>query len=104
MRGILLDWLMEVAGEYRFKRETYYLAISHIDRYLMTQTVERDAFQLIGLAALSVAVKTEEIKVLKLEELAKAADYAYDEDAIRKAEMNLLKTLKWKIYPTTPYH
>ncbi|CAG9318909.1 unnamed protein product [Blepharisma stoltei] len=104
MRGILLDWLMEVSGEYRFKRETYYLAMSYVDRYLLQKQVEKDVFQLIGLAALAIAVKAEEIKTLKLEDLAKAADYAFDENEIRKMEIQLLAQLQWKIYPITPFH
>lgn len=34
MRAILLDWMMEVACEFAMKRQTYYLAINYIDRYL----------------------------------------------------------------------
>jgi hypothetical protein len=34
MRGILLNWLTEVSADFNFKRDTYYLAINYIDRYL----------------------------------------------------------------------
>uniref|UniRef100_A0A182T734 Cyclin N-terminal domain-containing protein n=1 Tax=Anopheles maculatus TaxID=74869 RepID=A0A182T734_9DIPT len=34
MRAILLDWLNEVCEVYKLHRETYYLAVDYIDRYL----------------------------------------------------------------------
>lgn len=34
VRAILFDWLMEICSEFRFFRETYYLAISIFDRFL----------------------------------------------------------------------
>lgn len=34
MRAILVDWLVEVAEEYKLSSETLYLAVSYIDRYL----------------------------------------------------------------------
>ena len=34
MRGILLNWLTEVSADFNFKRDTYYLSINYIDRYL----------------------------------------------------------------------
>jgi cyclin-A len=33
MRAILVDWLIEVAEEYKLSSETLYLAVSYIDRY-----------------------------------------------------------------------
>ena len=34
MRAILLDWLIEVCEVYRLHRETFYLAVDFIDRFL----------------------------------------------------------------------
>lgn len=34
MRGILMNWLTEVCVDFMFKRDTYYLAVNYIDRYL----------------------------------------------------------------------
>jgi len=42
MRGILLNWLTEVCFDFMFKRDTYYLAINYIDRYLSkTQGIKK---------------------------------------------------------------
>lgn len=34
MRAILLDWILEVADEFRFVRETFHLACTYIDLFL----------------------------------------------------------------------
>lgn len=34
MRSVLFDWMMEVCTEFKLKRETYYLAMNYVDKYL----------------------------------------------------------------------
>lgn len=34
MVAILFDWLIEVAHSFNFKRETFYLAMNYVERYL----------------------------------------------------------------------
>lgn len=49
MRSILLDWIMDVCEAYHLHRETMYLAIDYLDRYLATQNnVLKNHLQLIG--------------------------------------------------------
>jgi G1/S-specific cyclin-E1 len=50
MRTILLDWLVEVCEVYRQHRETFYLAVDFIDRYLSkTRDMPKTRLQLIGM-------------------------------------------------------
>jgi len=60
MRRILIEWLIEVHGEYDLKSETLYLTINLIDRYLSKRIVPKSDFQLLGVTALWVAAKYEE--------------------------------------------
>ncbi len=49
MRSILLDWVMDVCEAYHLHRETLYLAVDYLDRYLATQNnVLKNHLQLIG--------------------------------------------------------
>ena len=49
MRAILFDWLVEVCEVYRLHRETFYLAVDFIDRYLgSTTNMPKTRVQLIG--------------------------------------------------------
>ena len=45
MRGILVDWLVEVAEEYKLSSNTLYLSVLYIDRCLSIQPVARTQLQ-----------------------------------------------------------
>lgn len=55
MRSILIDWMVEVVDEYRLKRETFFLAVNYVDRYLSLFNIVRSNLQLVGTAALFIA-------------------------------------------------
>ena len=55
MRTILVDWLVEVAEEYKLVADTLYLAISYVDRFLSANALSRDKLQLLGVAAMLIA-------------------------------------------------
>lgn len=105
MRAILLDWLVEISYAYRLHRETWYLALEYMDRFLTCskQQMRVDRLQLIGMTSLFLAAKVEEIYPPKLKELAAHMEsYSLDnEDAISQFELFMLKTLNWEISPVT---
>lgn len=55
MRVILVDWLVEVAEEYKLCSETIYLAVNYLDRFLSCMSVLRAKLQLVGTAAILLA-------------------------------------------------
>ena len=55
MRNILVDWLVEVAEEYKLHRETLMLSVNYIDRFLSKMSVNRKKLQLVGAAAMFLA-------------------------------------------------
>jgi len=55
MRTILIEWLVEVAEEYKMHNATLYLAVSFIDRFLSLMSVVRSKLQLVGTAAMFIA-------------------------------------------------
>lgn len=61
MRTILADWLVEVHHKFELMPETLYLTINVIDRYLSMETVLRRELQLVGVSAMLIASKYEEI-------------------------------------------
>ncbi|TSK31505.1 G1/S-specific cyclin-E2 [Bagarius yarrelli] len=102
MRAVLLDWLMEVSEAYRLHRQTFYLAQDFFDRFMLTQDdTEKERLQLIGITALFIASKIEEIYPPKLTELAYVTDGACHEEEILQMELIMLKTLNWDLYPET---
>ncbi len=61
MRGILVDWLIEVTEEFKLEPQTLYLSMSISDRFLSSMSVARSKLQLVGTASLYLAAKFEEI-------------------------------------------
>ncbi|XP_014676422.1 PREDICTED: G1/S-specific cyclin-E-like isoform X2 [Priapulus caudatus] len=102
MRAILLDWLIEVCEVYKLHRETYYLAVDYIDRYLTVETnIPKQQLQLIGITALFLASKLEEIYPPKLTEFAYVTDGACKDNEILDKELVMLKKLNWDLTPMT---
>jgi len=77
MRSILIDWLVEVAEEYKLQNETLYLAVSFIDRFLSHMSVLRGKLQLVGTAAMFIASKYEEIYPPEVSEFVYITDDTY---------------------------
>ena len=56
MRGILVDWLVEVAEEYKLVPDSLYLTVAYLDRFLsMCSPVKKHQLQLVGVACMIVA-------------------------------------------------
>lgn len=55
VRGVLIDWLVEVAEEYKLLSDTLYLTVSYIDRFLSTNAIERRRLQLLGVSSMLIA-------------------------------------------------
>jgi len=103
MRAILLDWLIEVCEVYRLHRETFYLAVDFIDRFLgSAPAVPKNRLQLIGVTCLFIGAKIEEIYPPKLQEFAYVTDGACTEEEILQMELMILKGLNWGLSPMTP--
>ncbi|KAJ1849859.1 Cyclin-A2 [Coemansia sp. RSA 2708] len=99
MRPILVDWLMEVAADYRMHRQTLHLTVQFLDRFLAhTQiVVEPGMLQCYGTACLAIAMKAEEQRVPTLTELTDFSKDAFTRDQLRQAELDVLVALRWRL-------
>jgi G2/mitotic-specific cyclin-B, other len=61
MRAILIDWFIDVHARFKLRPETLHLAVNLVDRFLVLHRVPRHDLQLVGIAALFIACKHEEI-------------------------------------------
>ncbi|GBG78114.1 hypothetical protein CBR_g26051 [Chara braunii] len=100
MRGILIDWLVEVAEEYKLMSDTLYLTISYVDRYLTSNIVPRSRLQLLGVACMLIAAKYEEIYAPQVEEFCYITDNTYRREEVLEMERSVLKNLRFEL--TTP--
>lgn len=103
MRSILVDWIMEVCEVYRLRRMTFYLAVDYIDRYLsLKPATPKQHLQLVGISALFIAAKLEEIYPPKLKEFSYVCDGACSDEDILNCEILILNSLIWDVNPMTP--
>lgn len=93
MRCILVDWLVEVHLKFKMVPESLYITVQIIDRYLELKQVRRSKLQLVGVAALLIAAKYEEIYPPQLKELVYITDKAYNKQEILEMEAEILTTL-----------
>ncbi|KAG9436706.1 cyclin-A2 [Apis mellifera carnica] len=102
MRSILVDWLVEVAEEYRLQTETLYLAVSYIDRFLSYMSVVKSKLQLVGTAAMFIAAKYEEIYPPEVGEFVYITDDTYPKKHVLRMEHLILRVLSFDLTVPTP--
>ena len=97
MRSILLDWIVDVHQKFGLDSETLFLTTNIIDKYLQRKKINRSKLQLVGITALQIASKYEEISVPDLADLVYIADGAYDKGEIIKMEKEILDVIEYDI-------
>lgn len=104
MRTTLVDWLLQVHLRYHLLPETLWIAVNILDRFLSVRVVSTQKLQLVGLTALFIAAKYEEILAPSVDEFVYMADNGYTKDEILKGERIILQTLDFNISAyCTPY-
>ncbi|KAI1813716.1 cyclin-like protein [Poronia punctata] len=99
-RGILIDWLIEVHTRFHLLPETLFLAINIIDRFLSKKVVQLDRLQLVGITAMFIASKYEEVLSPHVANFRHVADDGFSEDEILSAERFILGALDYDLsYP-----
>ncbi|KAL5075684.1 hypothetical protein RYX36_014668 [Vicia faba] len=101
MRAILIDWLVEVAEEYRLVPDTLYLTVNYIDRYLSGNAMNRQQLQLLGVASMMIASKYEEICAPQVEEFCYITDNTYFKEEVLQMESTVLNFLKFEMTAPT---
>lgn len=103
MRGILIDWLIEVHYKLELLEETLFLTVNIIDRFLARENVVRKKLQLAGVTAMLLACKYEEVSVPVVEDLILICDRAYTRADILEMERRIVNTLNFNMSVPTPY-
>ncbi|NWW78192.1 CCNB2 protein, partial [Climacteris rufus] len=104
MRAILVDWLVQVHCRFHLLQETLYMCVALLDRFLQTHPVPRKKLQLVGVTALLVASKYEEILSPDVADFVYITDNAYTSNEIREMEMIILKELNFDLGRPLPIH
>ena len=84
--------------------ETLYLTIQLIDRFLAKKQTNRKNLQLVGITAMLLASKYEEIWSPEVKDFVFISDKAYTKEQLLQMERVMLNTLKYRLTVPTHYH
>ena len=90
MRAILVEWLVEVHYKFKMLPETLYITVNIIDRFLEKTVVTRKELQVIGIAALLIASKYEEIYPPQIKDYIRVTDKTLTREEILAMEYRML--------------
>lgn len=55
MRGVLIDWLVDVSIHFELMTDTLHFAIAYVDRTLSKAQIEKSKLQLVGVTCMKLA-------------------------------------------------
>lgn len=97
MRQTLVDWLLQVHLRYHLLPETLWIAVNVVDRFLSKRIVSVVKLQLVGVTAMFIAAKYEEILAPSVEEFVYMTENGFTREEILKGERVILQTLDFKV-------
>ncbi|KAI1722470.1 cyclin-A2 [Ditylenchus destructor] len=97
MRAVLIDWFIDVCGDFRLSTATFFLAVSLVDRLLSSIKCPRSKLQLVGATAIFIAAKMEEIYPPRLSDMVYVTDDTYTADQIIKMEVVILHVIGFEV-------
>eukprot|EP00525_Craspedostauros_australis_P009782 CAMPEP_0198111902 /NCGR_PEP_ID=MMETSP1442-20131203/3826_1 /TAXON_ID= /ORGANISM="Craspedostauros australis, Strain CCMP3328" /LENGTH=226 /DNA_ID=CAMNT_0043768507 /DNA_START=123 /DNA_END=803 /DNA_ORIENTATION=- len=80
-----------------------YLCVNIIDRYLSVVQIPRQKLQLVGVTALLVACKYEELFPMEVKDCVYITDRAYTKDEVVMMEAHIAKKLKFRLSAPTAF-
>eukprot|EP00580_Thalassiosira_gravida_P018045 CAMPEP_0201677510 /NCGR_PEP_ID=MMETSP0494-20130426/44271_1 /ASSEMBLY_ACC=CAM_ASM_000839 /TAXON_ID=420259 /ORGANISM="Thalassiosira gravida, Strain GMp14c1" /LENGTH=202 /DNA_ID=CAMNT_0048160479 /DNA_START=55 /DNA_END=660 /DNA_ORIENTATION=- len=98
-REKICEWCYQVVDHFDFNREVVSVAMSYLDRYLATRTVNRRIFQLAAMTALYLAIKLYEPGKLRMSSLIDLSRGYFLAEHIVTMEDSMLQSLHWHVHP-----
>ena len=104
MRGILLDWLIDLHLKFKMFPQTLYAMAMIIDSYLSKKGANKENLQLIGTAAFFIAAKYEETyQVPQIDDLVHFSAKSFTKDQIIKMEADIIEVLDFNLIFETSF-
>ncbi|CAH9083834.1 unnamed protein product [Cuscuta europaea] len=103
MRGVLINWLIEVHVKFDLMQETLYLMVTVLDQYLSQVCIKKNELQLVGLTALLLASKYEDFWHPKIVDLISVSAESYTREQMLRMEKDVLKKIMFRLNVPTPY-
>ncbi|GAV92641.1 LOW QUALITY PROTEIN: Cyclin_N domain-containing protein/Cyclin_C domain-containing protein, partial [Cephalotus follicularis] len=102
MRGILINWLIEVHFKFDLMQETLYLMVTLLDQYLSQVNIEKNEMQLVGLTSLLLESEYEDFWHPRIKDLISISAELYTRNQVLGMEKLILGKLKFRLNAPTP--
>lgn len=103
MRVTLLCWMNELCSDMRFQKTTFYMSVAFTDKFF--EGVQRiygpEELQLIGVTAVYIASKVEEVFVPTVKIFSKSTNYSSSVRRITQMEREMCQVLGFRLHPVT---
>jgi len=101
---ILNAWMVEVILKFNLREETLWHTFHLMNRYLdKNPDVARDDFQMVGCACMWIAAKFNDVNPMCASDLVYVCKDAFDEEDLKRCEVEVCTALKWQIGGPTAY-
>jgi len=99
MRAVLIDWLVEVQIQFKLLQETLFLTVDTIDRFMALEgrSIPRAKLQLVGVSAMFLISKIEEVYAPAVSDFVYITDNAYTDMEIRQMELRIIRALNFDL-------
>ncbi|NXE05506.1 CCNB1 protein, partial [Lophotis ruficrista] len=104
MRTIQIDWLVQVQMKFVLQQETLYMTVAIIDLFLQDNAVSKMMLQLVGVTAMFIACKYEELYPPCVGNFTYVTDYTYTKLEICEMETKILQALGFGLGRPLPPH
>jgi hypothetical protein len=102
-RRMLVDWLMTVHNRFRCSPETIYLAVYVLDSFMSKKhDIPTNRYQLVGITAMVIAAKFEEVWPPSIDDLVSITDKAFTHGDVLKMEREILRTIDFVVARPLP--
>ncbi|NXY23822.1 CCNB1 protein, partial [Atrichornis clamosus] len=104
MQATLINWLVQVQMKFSLHQETLYLTVAIIYHFLQDNTVFKMKLPLVGVTAMFIASKYEEVFPPCIRDFSYVTNYTCLKFHIRKMESKILKAMDFCLGFSLPLH
>lgn len=102
-REKICEWQFQVIDHCDIDRDVVSISLSYFDRYISRHTsIDETLYQLVAMTSLYLAVKLHSTRKISVSSMSALSKGHFRVDQIEKMEISLIKTLRWRLNPSTP--
>ena len=99
----MIEWIIDVHRKFRLRPETLYVTVFIVDRFLSLKRIKKNELHILGVTALLISTKYEEIYPPQLKELLNVSENKFNKAAVLKMELDILVCLQFDLTSPSPY-